>query len=405
MLGVMGIIISLGLLMYLAYRGINVLILAPLMALLAVLLSGDATLLLPTYTQLFMKELGGYLIRFFPLFMLGAIFGKLMDDSGSAKAIAHWIVSKVGKAHAITAIVLSCGILTYGGVSLFVVAFAVYPIGAALMREINMPKRFIPGAIALGSFTFTMTAFPGTPAIQNAIPMPFFGTNTFAAPGLGTIGGLMMMFLGIMWLQTRAKRAMAAGEGYGDHKDEGLNEHADSASMPSIFMALLPIILVIGLNALLTYQIFPSIDAGYLADKKYGATSLKSVAGIWSIIVALVIAIVFIIVVHWKRWKSVVQSLNSGTMGFIVADLQHGVGSRLRQRDRLARGLRRGQGNRARHFRQSADLRGSRGQRAGRHHRLCFRRHEHCLVAPLAPSIWNWPTWRTSVPNCCTVSP
>jgi H+/gluconate symporter-like permease len=318
MLGVLGILISLGLLMYLAYRGINVLILAPLMALLAVLLSGDAALLLPTYTQLFMKELGGYLIRFFPLFMLGAIFGKLMDDSGSAKAIAHWIVSKVGKAHALTAIVLSCGILTYGGVSLFVVAFAVYPIGAALLREINMPKRFIPGAIALGSFTFTMTAFPGTPAIQNAIPMPFFGTNTFAAPGLGTIGGLMMMFLGIMWLQTRAKRAMAAGEGYGDHKDEGLNEHADSAGMPSIMLALLPIILVIGLNALFTYQIFPNIDTGYLADKKYGATSLKSVAGIWSIIVALVIAIIFIIVAHWKRWKSVVQSLNSGTMGSLL---------------------------------------------------------------------------------------
>lgn len=318
MLGVLGILISLGLLMYLAYRGINVLILAPLMALLAVLLSGDAALLLPTYTQLFMKELGGYLIRFFPLFMLGAIFGKLMDDSGSAKAIAHWIVSKVGKAHALTAIVLSCGILTYGGVSLFVVAFAVYPIGAALMREIDMPKRFIPGAIALGSFTFTMTAFPGTPAIQNAIPMPFFGTNTFAAPGLGIIGGLTMMLFGIMWLQTRARRAMVAGEGYGDHKDEGLNEHAESANMPSIFLALLPIILVIGLNALFTYQVFPNIDTGYLADKKYGATSLKSVAGIWSIIVALVIAIVFIIVAHWQRWKSVVQSLNSGTMGSLL---------------------------------------------------------------------------------------
>ncbi len=318
MLGVMGIIISLGLLMYLAYRGINVLILAPLMALLAVLLSGDATLLLPTYTQLFMKELGGYLLKFFPLFMLGAIFGKLMDDSGSAKSIAHWIVTKVGKERAILAIVLSCGILTYGGVSLFVVAFAVYPIGAALMREIGMPKRFIPGAIALGSFTFTMTAFPGTPAIQNAIPIPFFGTNSFAAPGLGIIGGLMMMIFGTMWLQSRAKRAMAAGEGYGDHQNEGLNAHVDSASMPSIFLALLPIILVIGLNALFTYQIFPNIDASYLADKKYGATSLKSVAGLWSIIVALVIAIVFIIVAHWKRWKSVVESLNSGTMGSLL---------------------------------------------------------------------------------------
>jgi len=326
MLGVIGIIVSLGLLMYLAYRGINVLVLAPIMALLAVLIGGDAYLLLPTYTQVllptytqvFMKELGGYLLRFFPLFMLGAIFGKLMDDSGSAKSIAHWIVTRVGRDRAILAIVLSCGILTYGGVSLFVVAFAVYPIGAALFREVGMPKRFIPGAIALGSFTFTMTAFPGTPAIQNAIPAPFFGTNTFAAPGLGIIGGLIMMTLGTLWLHTRAKRAMAVGEGYGEHANENLGADKDAAQTPSFFIALLPILLVIGLNALFTYVVFPSIDASYLAEPKYGATKLSAVAGLWSIIVALVIAILFIVIVHWQRWKNVVESLNTGTMGSLL---------------------------------------------------------------------------------------
>jgi H+/gluconate symporter-like permease len=318
MLGVIGIILSLFLLMYLAYRGINVLVLAPIMALLAVLIGGGANMLLPTYTQVFMKELGGYLIKFFPLFMLGAIFGKLMDDSGSARSIAHWIVAKVGKERGILAIVLSCGILTYGGVSLFVVAFAVYPIGAALFREVGMPKRFIPGAIALGSFTFTMTAFPGTPAIQNAIPAPFFGTNTFAAPGLGVIGGLIMLIGGTLWLHIRAKRAMAAGEGYGDHSGEGFAAHEDTVQGPSFFVALLPILLVIGLNALFTYVVFPNIDASYLAEPKFGATKLSAVAGLWSIIVALVIAIVFIIIVHWQRWKNAVESLNAGTMGSLL---------------------------------------------------------------------------------------
>ncbi len=318
MLGVIGILVSLGLLMYLAYRGINVLILAPIMALLAVLIGGGFDVLLPTYTQIFMKELGGYLIKFFPLFLLGAIFGKLMDDSGSARSIAHWIVAKVGKERGILAIVLSCGILTYGGVSLFVVAFAVYPIGAALFREVGMPKRFIPGAIALGSFTFTMTAFPGTPAIQNAIPAPFFGTNTFAAPGLGLIGGLIMLIGGVLWLQTRAKRAMAAGEGYGEHLHEGLDTKGDLAHSPSFFIALLPILLVIGFNALFTYVVFPNIDASYLADPKFGATKLSAVAGLWSIIVALVIAIVFIVVVHWRHWRNVIESLNTGTMGSLL---------------------------------------------------------------------------------------
>ena len=319
MLGVIGILISLGLLMYLAYRGINVLVLAPTMALLAVLIGGGFDVLLPTYTQIFMKELGGYLIKFFPLFMLGAIFGKLMDDSGSARSIAHWIVARVGRERGILAIVLSCGILTYGGVSLFVVAFAVYPIGAALFREVGMPKRFIPGAIALGSFTFTMTAFPGTPAIQNAIPAPFFGTNTFAAPGLGIIGGLIMLIGGTLWLHVRAQRAMAAGEGYGEHLQEGLDTNkSDLEYTPPFFIALLPILLVIGFNARFTYLIFPHIDASYLAEPKYGAVKLSAVAGLWSIIVALIIAIVFIFIVHWQRWKNAVESLNAGTMGSLL---------------------------------------------------------------------------------------
>ena len=163
-----------------------------------------------------------------------------------------------------------------------------------------------------------MTAFPGTPAIQNAIPAPFFGTNTFAAPGLGIIGGLIMMIGGILWLHARAQRAMTVGEGYGEHPHEGLDPSKDVEHGPSILIALLPILLVIGFNALFTYAVFPNIDASYLADPKFGATKLSAVAGLWSIIVALVIAILFILVVHWQRWKNVIESINSGTMGSLL---------------------------------------------------------------------------------------
>ncbi|PJN95230.1 transporter, partial [Amaricoccus sp. HAR-UPW-R2A-40] len=203
-MGLIGILLSLFLLMYLAYRGINVLVLAPILALMAVLLAGGMPLL-ATYTQVFMKALGNYLTTYFPLFLLGAIFGKVMADNGSARAISEWIVAKLGPEHAIMAIVLACGILTYGGVSLFVVAFAVYPISVSLFRRADVPKRLIPGAIALGSFTFTMTALPGTPAIQNAIPMPFFGTTPFAAPILGTLAGLIMFGGGVWWLRLRPR--------------------------------------------------------------------------------------------------------------------------------------------------------------------------------------------------------
>ncbi|MNF45483.1 fructuronate transporter [compost metagenome] len=316
-MGTLGILISLALLMYLAYRGINVLILAPLMALLAVLFAGDAALMLPTYTQVFMKSLGGYLIQFFPLFMLGAIFGKLMDDSGSARAIAHSIVAKLGRERAILAIVLSCGLLTYGGVSLFVVAFAVYPIGTALFREAGIPKRLLPGAIALGAFTFTMTALPGTPAIQNAIPSPFFGTDAFAAPILGLIGGLMMLGLGSGWLSAQARKLMAAGEGYGSHQDDVVEQVGVPAT--GFWLALLPILLVIALNFVMAKQVLPMLDTRYLAKPEFGGLQdARSLIGIWAIIIALATAVLLLIGLHWKRWADLRQSLNDGTFGSML---------------------------------------------------------------------------------------
>ena len=203
MISLLGILLSLSLLMYLAYRGHSVILLAPILAMLAVVLSGESSTMLGIYTQIFMKGLGGYIVSFFPLFLLGAVFGKLMDDSGSALSIAEYLVAKLGSKQAMLAIVLACAILTYGGVSLFVVGFAVYPIAAQLFRKLNIPKRLIPGAIALGALTFTMTALPGTPAIQNAIPMPFFKTDAFAAPVLGTLGGIIMLIGGMIWMNRK----------------------------------------------------------------------------------------------------------------------------------------------------------------------------------------------------------
>lgn len=313
MLGVIGIVVSLILLMYLAYRGISVLILAPLLALLAVLFSGG-TPILASYTEVFMSSFAGYAKTYFPIFLLGAVFGKIMDDSGAAKSIAKTIANKLGKDKAILAVVLSCAILTYGGVSLFVVAFAVYPIAVELFREANIPKRLMPGAIALGAFTFTMTALPGTPQIQNAIPMSYFKTTAWAAPILGIIATIVMFGLGMLWLTRRAKKAAAAGEGYGDHADEHL-ETVDESQLPNFFVSIIPIILVLVINFFLG-KYFSSINADYLS--KYN-TTIGSVKGIWSLIIALVIAIVIAIVLMWKNFKAVKQTVNKGAIGSLLA--------------------------------------------------------------------------------------
>ena len=376
MLGLLGIVLSLVLLIVLAYRGINVLVLAPLMALLATVFAGGLPLL-ATYTQVFMTALGNYAITYFPLFLLGAIFGKLMDDSGGAAAIARFIVNRLGERQAILAIVLSCGILTYGGVSLFVVAFAVFPIAAALFRAAGVPKRLIPATIGLGSFTFTMTALPGTPAIQNAIPAPFFGTNAFAAPGLGIIAGLIMFGGGTAWLSYRSKRARAAGEGYLDEPSvqsspgggdgdgpsgtgrpaapatggtapgptayasagataveepagtsvateqrvddaEADSDEDPQAPRPPVLLAFLPIVVVVALNYVLVTWVFPSMDTSYLAEDAYGATDIDTVGGIWAIIVALVAACVLILALNWRRFSDVKGSVNEGTMGSLL---------------------------------------------------------------------------------------
>ncbi|MDP3874799.1 MAG: GntP family permease [Methyloversatilis sp.] len=296
-----GIVLALVLLMALAYRGVSVLVLAPLCALLAVLFSPDAPLF-ASYTQVFMKALGGFVIAFFPLFLLGAVFGKLMEASGAALAIAQAIVRWLGAQQAVLAIVAACAVLTYGGVSLFVVAFAVFPIAAALFREAQIPKRLIPATIALGAFTFTMTALPGTPAIQNAIPMPFFGTTPFASPGLGLIGGAVMLGFGWWWLSRRAAAARRAGEGYGAEEVAPAQSDAAAADAPPAMpfgMAIAPVVLVIALNYLLSTWLWPALDTSYLAEARFGATSVQAVRGIWAVIGALGAAIVLLTVLWW----------------------------------------------------------------------------------------------------------
>ena len=232
------------------------------------------------------------------------------------------------------AVVLSCAAMTYGGVSLFVVAFAVFPIAAAVFRRADIPKRLIPGTIALGAFTFTMTALPGTPAIQNAIPMPYFGTSPFAAPGLGIVTALIMFALGQLWLQRRAR---TISEGYGDHPDsappdgasrtdralreraagEGFDiaeipAEARPAELPPLLVVALPLVAVIAINLAFTALVIPAMDTDYLAAPEYGATTIDSVRGIWSIIAALVISILLMIAINWSRLSRLTASLDAG---------------------------------------------------------------------------------------------
>jgi len=320
MLGVIGIVLSLMLLIYLAYRDVSVLVLAPVCALLAVVFDGNLPVL-ATYTQIFMGSVGQFVKDYFPLFLLGALFGKLMEDSGSAAKIADVIVRAVGVQRTVLAIVLSCAILTYGGVSLFVVVFAVFPLSRSLFREADIPRRLIPATIALGSFTFTMTSLPGTMQIQNQIPMQFFRTTAFAAPGLGCIGGAVMFVLGMLWLNSRVAQAQKAGEGFGtlapaDEAAAKVSE--DQPALPSAMAAFLPILCVIGLNFLCSQLIIPKWDASYLADEQFGKTELSKVVGQWSTILSLVITLLITASLHFRSIEKIKESLSAGAKSSLM---------------------------------------------------------------------------------------
>ncbi len=328
MYGILVVVVALVLLMYLAYRGLSLLILAPALATLTVMATGELPVL-GAYTQIFMAATGGFITSFFPLFLLGAVFGKLIEDSGSAEVLANAIIAKLGQGRAILAVVLACAVMTYGGVSLFVVAFATYPIADALFRRADLSRRLLPASIALGAFTFTMTALPGTPAIQNAIPMPFFGTTPFAAPGLGILTAAIMLGGGLAWLQYRAR---SLGEGYAGPATavftprSELREHASGEGfdlaelpvqapprdLPSPLLAALPLALVILLNFVFTGLVIPAMDTSYLALPEFGSTDISQVRGIWSVTAALVISTLVLIALHWRRLPGLTGSVDSG---------------------------------------------------------------------------------------------
>ena len=339
-MSVVGILIALGLLVWLAYRGWSILLLAPLSALIAALLAGQP--LLANWTQTFMSNAAGFVAQFFPIFLLGALFGKLMEASGSVEAIAKYLTERLGTKRAMLAIVLAGAFVTYGGVSLFVAFFVLAPMGHALFKAANIPHRLMPAAIALGTSTFTMSAMPGTPAIQNAIPMPFFGTNPFAAPGLGLTASAIMLGFGLWWLARAEARARRAGEGY-DYTDptdpaaaaadgivrerattarefdpEEITRGARAVALPPFVLAALPLVTVVAVNLIMSFGVLPNIDASFLSEERWGTTSLAAVGGVWSVIVALAAAIVVLIATNFNRLPTPRATMDAGANAAVL---------------------------------------------------------------------------------------
>ncbi|WP_233272779.1 GntP family permease [Paraburkholderia acidisoli] len=353
--GLAGMLASLALLVWLAYRGWSVLLLAPVCAMLAAFVSGEPVL--AHWTQTFMASTGRFLAQFFPLFLLGSLFGKLMEDSGSVDAVAQLMIDKLGTRHALVAVVMGGALVTYGGVSLFVAFFVLAPMAQALFRSADLPRRLMPATIMLGTATFTMSALPGTPALQNAIPMPFFGTTPFAAPGLGVIASGVMAGFGLWWLGRAAAAAKQNGEGFVEPLDGGADYEARGKSAlvrerasvaqtfdpaeidsggrapeaagygvapPSAFVALAPLVVVVAMNFAMNVVVFPRLDAAYLAQPRWGATTLSAVAGVWGVSVALAVGIVVLVALNRARLGALRESMDAGANAAVLPVLSVG---------------------------------------------------------------------------------
>jgi len=293
-------------LMFVAYRGYSVILFAPVAALAAVLLT-DPHLVAPMFSGLFMDKMVGFLKNYFPVFLLGSVFGKVIELSGFSRSIVAATIRVVGASRAMLAIVVVCALLTYGGVSLFVVVFAVYPFAAELFRQGNIPKRLIPGTIALGAFTFTMDALPGTPQIQNIIPTTFFKTTTWAAPWLGTLGSVFILAAGMAYLEWRRRGALKSGEGYGDPatlRNEPVEFTGGKLVHPLI--ALLPLVLVGVANKWFTlaiphwYGASTSFVPAVIGTPAPVVQEISKVAAIWAVEGALLLGILAVMAFAWR---------------------------------------------------------------------------------------------------------
>ena len=299
-----GIVLGLVLLMVLAYRGYSIIWVAPVCAIVVAVFSGYA--ILDAYIGDYMAGMADYVLQWFPAFFLGAVYGKVMDMTGSARSLGNALVKLIGSRFAVAAVVIPCLAMTYGGISLFVVVFVIYPMGYSIYRAADLPRTLLPGAIATGAFGITMTAIPGTPQIQNIIPTEYYGTNAMAAPLLSIVAVIVMFVPAYAYLEWRAHNARKKGMHFVPDPKHKEVDH-DEKDLPSWHWVtgLIPLIVVV-----LMLNLFP-----YLMREYAGIDFTTS----QSMVIALVCGILVACLLNLNQVKTLLPAINEGANGSMGA--------------------------------------------------------------------------------------
>jgi H+/gluconate symporter-like permease len=247
-LSVIGIIVSLVVIVTLALRGVGIMLIAPLAVVIVSLFSGMGVL--DTLMGPYMKGFVNYAAKFYLVFLFASVFGKYMDDSGAAKAVAARIMSVIGhekQIYVLYAISAITTLLTLGGVSLFVVIFAIMPIARPLFKQMNVPWHLFIAAFYFGIGSLSMTMIPGTPAILNIMPTKYLGTTATAAPLLGIVAGIFVVAFNVWYMKRELAKSHVRGEGYEEKAGVENTAKGDGSekALPNFWISLLPSIAVI----------------------------------------------------------------------------------------------------------------------------------------------------------------
>jgi len=237
--------------MYLAMKGVSILVIAPLAALLVVLTNGmDIFGALITEETSFMTGLAGFVGKYFAVFLLGSILAKYIEESGAAKSIANAVLKTTGtdKPYSVLiAILVITSILTYGGVSLYVVLFAVLPLSKPIFKQLNLNWALVTIPVEMGIGTYTMTMLPGTPSIQNVIPSQILGTTLTAGALLGLVATAVTLVVGLWYMKRELNKSLRNGEIYDEADKDTLIASSEDVKLPSVGLSIAPLVILVAI--------------------------------------------------------------------------------------------------------------------------------------------------------------
>jgi H+/gluconate symporter-like permease len=262
--GILVLVLALVLFGLLAFKQINALILAPLVTIFVIVCSGMP--ILSSLKELFMPSAADYVTSYFLVFFVGALFGAVYQHTGAAESISKTLAGLCKGKFVAPIIMTITGILTYGGVSGFVVFFVIYPIALNMFREANLSRRLIPAAISAGCWTWSMYG-PGSPSIQNVIAMNSLGTPSMAALVPSVIAAVASYVLIFVWLEYRANSFKKKGWVFDDPTlkfalpaEEMVSD--EEHDLPNFWIALIPIIAILVLFNIVGLPVETSVFAG-----------------------------------------------------------------------------------------------------------------------------------------------